>query len=76
MIIPALFKVFNTETYPVSENVLYEMVHQRHRHQREELLNKAKAESKRAQEIKRKHGNSRRCEVILFCPSLFIKIFN
>jgi hypothetical protein len=65
-IIPALFKVLDTEAYPVSENVLYNMIHQRHHHQREDFLNKRKAGSERAKEIKRKHGNSRRSEVMLY----------
>ncbi|CAB5194663.1 unnamed protein product [Rhizophagus irregularis] len=60
IIIPALFKVLDTNAYPVSEGVLYEMIHQRHRHQREDLLKKEKSESERTEETKRKHGNSRR----------------
>ena len=63
-IIPALFKVLDTETYPISENVLYEMIHQRHRHQREEMLRKKKKSSVQTKEIVRRHGNSRRREVI------------
>ena len=59
IIIPALFKVLNTNTYPVSEGVLYEMIHQRHHHQREDLLKKEKSESELTEEIKRKYGNSR-----------------
>ena len=43
-IILALFKVLDTKAYPISENVLYKMIHQHHRHQREDLLNKNKAE--------------------------------
>lgn len=66
IIIPALFKVLDTNAYPVSEGVLYEMIHQRHRHQREDLLKKEKSESERTEETKRKHGNSRRSEVILY----------
>ncbi|EXX66400.1 hypothetical protein RirG_124160 [Rhizophagus irregularis DAOM 197198w] len=62
IIIPALFKVLDTNTYPVSEGVLYEMIHQRHRHQREDLLKKEKSEFERTEETKRKHGNSRRSE--------------
>ena len=37
-IIPALLKVIDPETYPIGEGILYEMIHQRHRHQSEEAL--------------------------------------
>lgn len=64
-IIPTLCKVLDTEAYPVSENVLYEMIHQRHRHQRENLMNNNKTRSERKRVVRRKHANSRRSEVIL-----------
>jgi len=41
-IISALLKVIDPETYPIGEGILYEMIHQRHRHQREEALRKTK----------------------------------
>ena len=62
-IIPALLKVIDPETYPIGEGILYEMIHQRHRHQREETLRKNKAEPEQAKESTRRHGNSRRNEV-------------
>lgn len=62
-IIPALLKVLNPATYPISEGVLYEMIHQRHRHQREEMIRKNKAEPEQVKESIRRHGNSRRNEV-------------
>ncbi|UZO15107.1 uncharacterized protein OCT59_006541 [Rhizophagus irregularis] len=62
IIIPVLFKVLDTNAYPVSEGVLYEMIYQRHRHQREDLLKKEKSESEQTEETKRKHGNSRQSE--------------
>jgi hypothetical protein len=62
-IIPALFKVLDPVMYPIDEGVLYEIIHQRHRHQREEMIRKNKAESEQAKESKRRHGNSRRNEV-------------
>ena len=63
-IIPTLFKVLNPETYQVGEAVLYELIHQRHRHQREELLRKKKETYEQTKELKRRHRNSRRNEVI------------
>ena len=62
-IIPALLKVIDPTTYPINEGVLYEMIHQRHRHQREETIKKNKPESEQAKESTRRHGNSRRNEV-------------
>ncbi|GBB89687.1 hypothetical protein RclHR1_16480003 [Rhizophagus clarus] len=43
MIIPALFKVLDTKAYPISENVLYEIIYQCHYHQRTKIkLNMSK----------------------------------
>jgi hypothetical protein len=62
-IIPALLKVLDPATFPIGEGVLYEIIHQRHRHQREEMLRKKKGASEQAKESIRRHGNSRRKEV-------------
>ncbi|GBC00967.1 hypothetical protein RclHR1_40110001, partial [Rhizophagus clarus] len=62
MIIPVLFKILDTKAYLISENVLYEMIYQRHHHQKEDLLNKNKAEHERTKETRRKHTNSYRSE--------------
>ncbi|GBB90430.1 hypothetical protein RclHR1_01740007 [Rhizophagus clarus] len=59
-IIPALFKILDIKAYLISENVLYEMIHQCHCYQREDLLNKNKAKHERTKEIRRKHVNSHR----------------
>ena len=64
LIIPALFKVLDPVTYPIGEGVLYEMIHQRHRHQREEFLNAKKDETEIKKVTKRRHAVSRRNEVI------------
>ncbi|GES77771.1 hypothetical protein GLOIN_2v1772262 [Rhizophagus clarus] len=63
MIIPVLFKILDTKAYLISENVLYEMIYQRHHHQKEDLLNKNKAEHERTKETRRKHTNSYRSEL-------------
>ena len=57
-------KVLNLETFPISESILYEMIHQRHQYQRNEMLRKKKDKSMQANEIIRRHRNSRRKEVI------------
>jgi len=62
-IIPALLKELDPATYPIGEGVLYEIIHQRHRHQREEMLRKQKGASNQTKESIWRHGNSRRKEV-------------
>ena len=54
-IIPALLKVIDPETYPIGEGILYEMIHQRHRHQREEALRKTKTTDAQIKESMRRH---------------------
>lgn len=63
-IIPTIMEIINLDVYPVSETVIYEMLHQRHRHKREDERIKKKSEPERKKEAKRKHINSRRLEVI------------
>src|SRR3990170_5085258 len=76
-IIPNLMKTLDLDTYPIGEGVVFEMIHQRHRHQRDNLRIKNKSEKKR--ETERKHRNSRRLEVniniIFYRYSLFIYEF-
>src|SRR6266496_4664427 len=64
-IIPDLLDVLDLRSYPIGEGVLYEMIHQRHCHQREEMLRMKKDPSEQAKENIRRHGNSRRKEVII-----------
>jgi hypothetical protein len=62
-IIPTLMKTIDLVTYPIGEGVIYEMMHKRHRHQRENARNKKKSQVERKKEAGRKHSNSRRLEV-------------
>ena len=57
-IIPALLKVIDPETYPIGEGILYEMIHQRHCHQREEALRKTKTTDAQTKESMHRHKNS------------------
>ena len=50
-IIPALLKVIDPETYPIGEGILYEMIHQRHRHQREEVLRKRRQQMHKLKKV-------------------------
>jgi hypothetical protein len=62
-IVPNLMKILDLDTYPIGEGVVYEMIHQRHRHQRENLQYKNKPEDEKKKVARRKHVNSRRLEV-------------
>jgi hypothetical protein len=56
-------KTLDLVTYPIGEGVIYEMIHQRHRHKRDNLRVKNKSENDIKKEIGQKHQNSRRSEV-------------
>ena len=62
-IIPALMKTLDLVTYPVGEGIIYEMLHRRHRHRRDNERNRKKEENERKRDAGRKHRNSRRLEV-------------
>ena len=59
LIILALFKVLDPVTYLIGEDILYEMIYQRHRHQREEFLNTKKDKAELKKVTKRRHAVSR-----------------
>ena len=59
LIILALFKVLDLVTYPIGEGVLYEMIYQRHHHQREEFLNTKKDKTELKKVTNRRHAVSR-----------------
>ena len=46
-IVPNLMKTLDLDTYPIGEGVVYEMIHQRHRHQRDDLRIKNKSENEK-----------------------------
>ena len=74
-IVPNLMKTLDLDTYPIGEGVIYEMIYQRHRHQRENFCNKNKSQSERKREAERKHKNSRRLEVNIMLYLLVIVIY-
>lgn len=74
-IVPAVMQALDIEMFPVSENIVYDMLHIRHKNQREEHLKKQQSASIQIQQAKRKHLNSRRADVskpFLFDFSFFI----
>ena len=62
-IVPNLMKIRDLDTSPIGEGVIYEMIHQRHRNQRDDLRNKQKSEEEKKKDREQKHLNSRRLEV-------------
>ncbi|PKY35435.1 hypothetical protein RhiirB3_396198, partial [Rhizophagus irregularis] len=61
-IVPNLMKTLDLDTYTIGEGVIYEMIHQQHRHKRDNLRVKNKSENDIKKETGRKHQNSRRSE--------------
>ena len=71
-IVPTIKQLLDPETYPISENVIYQILYRRHRSQRDTLRISKKTENERKEEVKRKHKNTRRSEVIrLICRQMF-----
>src|ERR1051325_8034418 len=62
-IIPTVMETLDPIMYPVSESIVYDMIHNRHKHQREEHLKKQKSEEHLDEQSRRKHLNSRRSNV-------------
>ena len=62
-IIPTIKKLLDPETYPVSENVIYQLIYRRHRSQRDSYRISNKTEEERKVNSKRVHKNTRRSEV-------------
>jgi len=62
-IIPTVMKALDLELYPVSESIVYDMIHHRHKHQREEYLRNQQSATVKDEQSRRKHLNSRRNDV-------------
>jgi hypothetical protein len=56
-------EALDKETFSVGETLLYEMIHNRHKHQREEHLRKSQPIQQQDEQSRRKHMNSRRSDV-------------
>jgi hypothetical protein len=77
-IIPVIQKSINKKIFPVTDGVIKHVVHERHRHQREELLNNQRSTSWKNIEKRRKHANSRRSDASInrfVCYCLINKYF-
>jgi hypothetical protein len=62
-IVPTVMETLDLETFPVSEGIVYEIIHNCHKHQREEHLLKQKSEESQDEYFRRRHLNSRRNDV-------------
>ena len=67
---PTVMEFLDSITYPVAETIIYEMIHNRHKHQREDHLIKQRSLTFRDAQNRRKHMNSRRNDVSILFGSL------
>ena len=63
VIVPTVMKSLDMETFPVSESIVREMIHSRHKHQREEHKLKQKAPIELDKHYRKKHLTSQRNDV-------------
>ena len=64
--VPSVLDALDSELFPISEEIVREMIHNRHKHQQESHLGKHKSETIKTEQAKRKHQNSRRNDVSSF----------
>ena len=57
-IIPTVMRALDKETFPVGKTVMYKMIHNRHKHKREEVLASQQSEQYQDGQKRRKHLNS------------------
>src|SRR5215813_11955057 len=62
-LIPVIQKSINKKSFPVTDGIIKHIIHERHRHKREDIINKRRGFNWNDLEKRRKHANSRRSEV-------------
>ena len=62
-IVLKVMETLDLETFPVSEAIVYEMIHSRHRHQREGYLLKQQSKEDQDEYNRKNHCTSRRNDV-------------
>lgn len=62
-IVPIVQKTINKKAFPVSDGIIKHIIHERHRHQRENNINKSRGATWNDREQRRKHANTRRTDV-------------
>ena len=58
--VPSILDALDLELFLISEEIVREMIHNRHKHQRESHLGKHKLKTIKTEQAKRKHQNSRK----------------
>jgi hypothetical protein len=53
----------NTDVFPIVDEIIYDMIHNLHRHRREEFLKENRPATYKKGQVKRKHSNTRRHDV-------------
>jgi hypothetical protein len=61
--VPTVMKTLDKDMFSVTEGIVYEMIHNRHKHRREEYLKKQQLSVFQDKQNRRKHLNSRRNDV-------------
>ena len=73
-IVPTVMQTLDRVTFLVGETVIYEMIHNRHKHKREENLKKNRSAEYQDEQNRRKHLNSQRNDISDIPVYLFIVI--
>ena len=62
-IIPNVMETIDRDIFPISDGIIYDIIHSLHRHRREEYLKKSRPSPEKKILRRRKHSNSRRHDV-------------
>ena len=62
-IVPTVMEALDAEVFQVTEAIVYEIIHNRHKHQHEEYLKKQQSDKIQDEQNRRKHSNSRRNDI-------------
>jgi hypothetical protein len=73
-IIPTVQASLDQTTFPVDDNIIYDLIHERHRHRRESYLLGLKTAEDQDMQARRRHKNARAREVSDLISRLFITI--
>ena len=65
-VIPGIMKSINTNIFPITNGIIYDIIHSLHRYRREEYLKKNRSSPERKIQENRKHSNSRCYKVHLY----------
>ena len=73
IVVPAIIKSLNKTIFPVTNAVVYSMIHSLHRHRREEYKLKERSPEHVDKQNRRRHSNSRRnsVNIINFCLIIY-----